>query len=522
MEVFPVINGSIWNAFHFDDNDYYRLTYCPEDYDYADINTSITSSNIASIFPNQECSACLAGYECIHPPCLSCSKCLPGFYKECSGPTSCKPCGVNSYQPDIGSVLCTACPTGTTTKGEKGCVDVTRCVCDTQHYSLDGEGCLQCPAGLQCFGNESYTAIPLQFGESKWFLTNTSGKQLLDLAYCPLGYFIAGTVSTPAQLQCVQCAAGFECVDPPCFGACTKCKPGFYKAATILLANAIAGASYDNTSGSYFIEWIQAPCAPCPVNSYRSLEGGTEVGSCTNCPDRSSTNGLNGSISLLDCKCEPFYYSQGISNSAGSQLVCGDCPLGCVCSSDRSCALGLLPQDTLVLGNVQTNLKCPNPNDVIVGTWLRIETGAYTLISCPPGYTMLVSNSSTTVDTCVICPAGSYLLDEVTSPSTTCKPCPIGASCPGGNVVIAQAGYWQSSSSRRGLLSQAVLYQCPVGYCGDNNTCLNDRVGPVSLFGSVLFLLCNAFLHTSEIKISFLDAGLWALSRRVGFDIVWL
>ena len=117
-----------------------------------------------------------------------------------------------------------------------------------------------------------------------------------------------------------------------------------------------------------------------------------------------------------------------------------------------------------------------------MGTWQRIDTGEYTLISCPPGYTLQRSNLSLSLSTCVVCPAGKYLLEEVTSTSVTCKPCPIGAECSGGNVVQALSGYWQMPSNRRNgiSLSNAVLYQCPIGACGANNSCNNNRIGPVS------------------------------------------
>ena len=482
-DVLPIVNGSQWATIEIAGNNYYRLTFCPQGYSYANLKTVPTSTNAASLLPNQECSPCIAGHECIVPPCDVCSKCSAGFYKECTGPSPCLPCAANTFAPGNGSQVCHACPPGTTTNGETGCLEANKCVCDSQHYVLEDEelgGCLECSAGLKCFGNSTVVPIPLEFGQSDWSVVNSSGKQLLDLTFCPSGYYIAGSVSEPSLLQCTPCAAGFECPAPPCRGACTKCKKGYYKASTILLPSPVPGSTYDTVSGSYVLNWIASPCAPCPLNTYRSIEGGTEVGACTNCPAKSSTNGMNGSILPSDCKCESFYYSQVIS--ASSTLVCADCPQGCVCSSDRSCALGLLTEDSFVVGNVQSDLKCPNPVDNIIGTWKRINTGEYILISCPPGYTMVFSNSSSTIDTCVICPAGSYLLGEVTSPSTTCMKCPLGATCPGGSFVNAQPGYWQASSARRGPQSQAVLYQCPIGYCGYNNTCLDNRIGPVSFY----------------------------------------
>ena len=346
-----------------------------------------------------------------------------------------------------------------------------------------GDGCQECPAGLKCFGNATIIPKPLKFGDAVWVIENhavSNFEKSYNLKFCPFGYYIVGSISAPGQLQCVACPAGFECVDPPCLGGCEKCKKGFYKASTFSFSYFVPKSSFDNASGSWLLDWIKEPCYPCPVDTYRSLVGGTEVGACTKCPARSTTNGKNGSLSVADCSCQSFYYRQGINYNG--DLTCGDCPQGCVCSSDRSCALALLPNTSIKVGDMQNSLKCPNPSDIVVGTWQRIETGEYSLIACPPGYTLQRSNLSASLSTCIKCPAGSYLLDRVISPSITCKPCPIGAECPGGNIVQALSGYWKMPSSRResSSISSAVLYQCPIGACGANNSCNNNRVGPVS------------------------------------------
>ena len=477
-----VVNGSLWTVIHVGSNDYYRLTYCPEGYEYAQLTVNITSNNAPSVVPNQACSPCIAGMECTTPPCSSCTDCRKGYYKSCAGPNKCEECPANFFEPGTKSTQCQPCPTGTTTNSLLGSIDSSQCVCSTKSYNL-GSGCQECPLGLQCFGNSTIIPVPLEFRESKWEAEDNPGSSFgksYNLKFCPFGYFVQGSIATPGQLQCVACSAGFECVNPPCIGACEKCKRGFYKASSLSFDHFVSGSSYDSVSGSWLLDWINEPCYPCPVNSYRSLEGGTEVGSCIVCPTRSTTHGMNGSTSVADCSCQSFYYRQGTDPSG--ELTCGDCPQGCVCTSDRSCALASLPTTSMKVGDLQSNLKCPNPSDIVVGTWERIDSGEYMLIACPPGYTLQRSNLTLSLSSCIKCPAGSYLLDEVTSPSTTCKPCPVGAECPGGDVVQALPGYWQRPASRRAISSStvAVLYRCPISACGANNSCNNNRVGPVS------------------------------------------
>jgi hypothetical protein len=233
----------------------------------------------------------------------------------------------------------------------------------------------------------------------------------------------------------------------------------------------------------YTKRWIAEPCAPCPVNTYRALEGGAEVGVCLSCPEKSTTQNRTGAPSASDCKCERFYYQQATSQAPAS-ILCSDCPAGCVCGSDSTCALSRLSADSFAAGDVQSALRCPDPLDAVVGVWRRNELGQYRLESCPAGHTLERPEFSNTSDRCSVCPADTYLLEEVRSPAAACKPCPAGADCPGGSAVLARPGYWRRSQGRRrasGSEAEAAVFQCPNDACADNNTCKNNRTGPVSL-----------------------------------------
>ncbi len=59
---------------------------------------------------------------------------------------------------------------------------------------------MECPAGLQCFGNATVVPVALEYGESLWAAEVAVGIKRFNLKFCPAGYFIEGTISTPGQL----------------------------------------------------------------------------------------------------------------------------------------------------------------------------------------------------------------------------------------------------------------------------------------------------------------------------------
>jgi hypothetical protein len=204
------------------------------------------------------------------------------------------------------------------------------------------------------------------------------------------------------------------------------------------------------------------------------------------CPARSSTRNQTGGSDVSSCKCDRFYYQQATSASPPS-VVCSDCPQGGVCASDRTCAMSLLSPDSFAVGDIQASLQCPNPLDRVVGTWVRNELGQYRVTRCPAGFLLQRSEISNSSDQCSMCPKGTFSLEEVTTPSAKCQPCPWGASCPGGAVVIATEGYWQRPRNRRADLDpHAEVFRCPTGVCGLNNTCKHGRTGPVGLASSLI------------------------------------
>ncbi len=507
--VVPVVNQSLWKAIKIGELDFYKLHFCPRGYYFSDLHSSVTDPGANQILATQQCTACNAGEECITPPCVSCSNCLPGTFKSCSGPTDCLECKANTFQPMNGSLVCEQCPQGTTTNGKTGSVLQNVCVCDLSHYDL-GQGCQLCPAGMLCYGNSTAIPVALYEGLPEWIVTTDAyGNKKFNLTFCPKGYHIAGSIEHPSQMKCSPCLAGYECVDPPCYGECLQCRPGFWKSEKVLFPEFVPGSESEPVSGQYSRLWVEKPCASCPVNTYRQLAGGTEVGSCTVCPPKSTTLGLLNRSAESDCRCDIFYYA--LATSQTSSLTCSDCPQGAVCTSDRSCAFGLLGPETFEFGNRQSNLSCTNPSDPIYGSWMRNDAGEYRLEYCLPGFTMQKSEYTATADKCIECPPTTYLQETVYSPSVTCRQCPIGATCPGGSQVIPNSGYWkmQDNLLRRdsSVVQKARVFQCNAGVCGPGGVCLNNRTGPVLY--DLLRFQCFSF----DFRLFW--PGVWSMPSRL-------
>jgi hypothetical protein len=95
------------------------------------------------------------------------------------------------------------------------------------------------------------------------------------------------------------------------------------------------------------------------------------------------------------------------------------------------------------------------------------------ILQCPPGYVLGREDKFPDQDRCTECPITFYSLVVATSNSTVCKPCPIGADCPGGNFVISKEGYWKKSNNMLRLipdsadipadLQVAAVFKCPPG-----------------------------------------------------------
>ena len=522
-----LVPNSIWqyNGTNLTNGSILQLLQCPVGYLFMKPSTWPYSVDVQK---SQSCTPCPAGYECSNPPCyFKCTPCKPGYFKNCGGTQNCTPCDVGSYQPNNGSTACMYCRAGLSTKNATAQVSNQSCTCDTSHYTLDmGSTCQQCPKGLTCFGDSSVVPVALQAGHATWSKGLCGNENIYILTNCSQGYRIQqpwclskgpDDLECPypcnqnADQQCTQCPIGEECRFPPCKGACDPCPLGYWKAA--LYPSDASPGFYMNafTSPNEGTDWISQSCAECPIDTYRQLEGGTEIGSCLSCPPRSTTNKLVAQTSILRCECESAYYlsvDYSYKNSSVLSLLiatnpsatfCQVCPPSAVCAVSRSCALRLVcpnsSTESSCFDGAEFTLEdsmCPGEGQQPIGglvansIW-RVNGSLWRLVQCPPGYTFRPGAPGYPEnDECVACEPGTYLTMPTNDSRVSCLPCPIGAKCPGLDVLLPENGYWKMApgSGRRTIAagdtspSPVEVFKCPIGACNGSN-CLNNRVGPV-------------------------------------------
>jgi hypothetical protein len=83
----------------------------------------------------------------------------------------------------------------------------------------------------------------------------------------------------------------------------------------------------------------------------------------------------------------------------------------------------------------------------------------FRLVECPAGFIISRDDSFPDQDRCVQCPSGMYSIVVANSTSISCRPCPLGAKCPGGSTVEASYGFW-----RRDGAQVVEVFRCAPGY----------------------------------------------------------
>ena len=182
-----------------------------------------------------------------------------------------------------------------------------------------------------------------------------------------------------------------------------------------------------------------------------------------------------------------------------SATFCQVCPPSAVCAVSRSCALRLVcpnsSTESSCFDGAEFTLEdsmCPGEGQQPIGglvansIW-RVNGSLWRLVQCPSGYTFRPGAPGYPEnDECIACEPGTYLTMPTNDSRVSCLPCPIGAKCPGLDVLLPENGYWKMApgSGRRTIAagdtspSPVEVFKCPVGACNGSN-CLNNRVGPV-------------------------------------------
>jgi len=275
-------------------------------------------------------------------------------------------------------------------------------------------GCLNCPVGGDCVeGGDT-----VHFAKGSWVITDG----MFVLRSCSIGHKVinssalSNTFSHDSQI-CQLCGKGEQCNLESC-EICAPCQAGYYKSAVSTEA-----------------------CMPCPANTFREEAGATDLGMCLGCQLKSSTLLLAGQSSARACVCDMDYYPITTNTSSTSEsLLCQTCPKGAVCGNGE-CALR------------NSNFTCSDGTSVgsrwqpFVGTDRGMQVHKR-ILSCPAGFKMQRDPLFPQLDNCEKCSQNFYLLKPVDwqGPNTTlpsCSACPKGATCAGGNIVEASAGFWR-------------------------------------------------------------------------------
>jgi DNA-binding beta-propeller fold protein YncE len=495
--VTPLVKDSTWvlnSSFG------YVLESCPAGYSYKRDPNFFSYFLLLQEF--QECLPCSKGFDCSHPPCETCNMCSLGKYKGCDGIENCQECPLDTYADSNASLECIRCPISMSTRGLKQRTSINDCICSENSYAMGDElACQICPPGLKCYGNlrdpepkplmvasvlDGYTLDSSLFvGVSKW----TKQKQYWKLAYCPPGFRMSTVPEVDYKdQQCIACGRGEDCHPDraPC-QKCSACPKGKYKSDRFFYQANLPRTYFSTQDSAYVREWVVEPCENCPADTYRNREGGTERGSCTPCPARSTTLGISGKSSIFDCVCDSQFY---LVNLSSSDFECQVCPRGAVClGRSRACALQTSPPSCPC--EEEGDFNSSNCQGRVPGSWAveqvsgrrgsSVKKTVFRLNSCPPGYMLYKDPMYPDLDECQKCISGKYSLlstkISVTSGNASCRLCPFGAECPGGDVVTAKSGFWRDFRLVNSTF--AAIYVCPPGACESDNRCTKNRTGEI-------------------------------------------
>ena len=413
------------------------------------------NSNVQGGFLWNACTPCTAGHSCsaIAMTVATTYACSAGSY--CPMGTEFPdqyPCLAGTYTDSTGLTQasgCTACPAGyyckiqSTSRQQVLCPRGNYCLASTgySHQNMCPSGtftwslgnsaassCASCTSGMYCVPGASYVSGYCALG-----------------AYCP-----AGTGLPDANL----CAAGtFNAVyNATQASGCTNCPPGYY---------CLAGCGKP---------------LPCPPGTYASAGQTTSYATCTTC----SAGYYCGSGSTSQTICASGLYSPSGSSE------CSSCPSGSYCSSGIAtacpsgyyCPLGasastLCPAGYYCPSSSEEATPCqpgtynPNTGASASTSCLNTPAGYYTILGsstntgyCEPGYYCLAGSAGPYATPC---PAGTYVTSPGSTSLSSCLQCPAGYYCELGTAfpVICPISYYCVAGSSTPVF-------CPSGTIGSS------------------------------------------------------
>jgi serine/threonine protein kinase len=385
------------------------------------------------------CLICPAGAYCL-AGCSSSSGsglCRPGSYSTAGSGTSaaCTACPAGTYNENRGSTVlsaCTECPAGSYCLS--GCNSSSGSgLCAAGTYSTPGSGssaaCTPCPGGLYCLAGCASSGGSGVCAAGSFSVTGSGVSA--HCTKCPAGaYCFAGCNSSGGSGLCG--AGSFSILGSGTKSSCSACPGGKY---------CLAGcSSFDGSgvcgAGSYSVEGsgTTAACSACPAGAY-CLAG------CSS----SSGSGL----------CRPGSYSTA---GSGTSAACTACPAGTYNENRGSTALSAC-------------LACPSGHFCVVGASVngsgQCQPGSFSTVGsgissgctpCNPGFYSPSFMSSV----CLPCLAGTFSAVSGSSSVDTCLNCPQGSFCPKASANPTACPYNTWSSSENAASASACI-ACPSG-----------------------------------------------------------
>jgi len=282
---------------------------------------------------------------------------------------------------------------------------------------------------------------------------------------CQTGYY--QTFSATDKIMCQACPAGALCPDGS--GVC------YFRTNSEL-------QKCPNSDLDLVGDWIKDKTArawtlrSCPLG-YLAINSSRDTSGCTMC------DAMTYSLDSIS----------GCQDGVCTARKCTQCPEGAICQKGSLPPPHFVPKHS---GAEWSTASMSSGEEVI----LR-------LTSCPPGFA-LIRTPLPASDTCEKCPAGKYNVERAvwrqqsqrTQMDDYCRNCPkIGIDCPGGDVVVAHAGWFairelvpaplarRSQGESQATHSNTTVsthehmivnvYECSLDACGSNNTCKNNRTG---------------------------------------------
>ncbi|GIQ81354.1 hypothetical protein KIPB_002301, partial [Kipferlia bialata] len=481
-------------------------TICPAGYSCSDLAVPVLcSAGEYSAAGELTCTECGINTYCEAGAAAETS--CPDGQMSAAGSGSCTQCGNgNIFDTDTGT--CIGCVSGTYSidgiechvcPANYYCPDTdatTTIICEAGTWATGGfSACTECEEGFSCPASVSDTGVPVACGDGYY-----SDAKATSCIQCEAGYACpspgkasdryacgdspgpVGSWSHAGSMECTQCVAG-EKLDSASTG-CEDCPAGFYTKLDGQLECIECAAGYECpnidgtgilecTEGSYSLAGATA-CTSCPANSYCPDKGLATVTTCA-----AGTWATGGFSACTECE-EGFYCPVSVSTtgvplecptgwySGPNATACTECEAGYACPSGKESEKYACDSDDGPVGSwsTQGSTECTL---CVAGEYLASDNtgchscspgeytstdGALECISCPIGFACPNVDGSENVE----CPSGSYTLGG----ETACNDCLAGYSCDSNKTTgtACEDGYYS-------LGGEALCTLCPAGYYCD-------------------------------------------------------